>query len=300
MELVCLGNLTIDDVVLPDGQTFMANCGGDALYSGFGARLWLEQVGIVAPVGQDYPQAYLDQLRAAGWNLEGFCRRNTPGIRSWVLHETDGRRRFVLRSQIEDFLILSPSFNDIPIDWLTAAGFHIAAMELQAQEELAKNLGPLPATVSLDPRLEYIAGNEARLRRLIGQVDIFTPSHLEAEAFFGHGDSYQAAREFAEFGCRVVVIKQGEQGSLVYERASDRFWQIPPYPTTVVDVTGAGDAYCGGFLATYLRTGDLPLAGLAGAVSASFAIEAFGSIHMLKVDSQMAKARLKIMEDAQA
>jgi ribokinase len=237
-------------------------------------------------------------LRAAGWDLEGFCRRNIPGIRSWVLHETDGRRRFVLRSQIDDFLILSPSFNDIPADWLTAAGFHIAAMELQAQEELAKHLRPLPATVSLDPRLEYIAGNEARLRRLIGQVDIFTPSHLEAEAFLGHRDSYQAAREFAEFGCRVVVIKQGEAGSLVYERASDRFWQIPSFPTTVVDVTGAGDAYCGGFLATYLQTGDLPLAGLAGAVSASFAIEAFGSIHMLKVDSQMAKARLKRMEDA--
>jgi ribokinase len=170
-------------------------------------------------------------------------------------------------------------------------------MELAAQEELAEHLEPLPAVVSLDPRLEYIAGNKDRLQKLISKVNIFTPSHLEVEAFFGHQDDHRAARDFAGFGCDVVIIKQGEQGSLIYERVSNCFWQLPAVPTEVIDVTGAGDAYCGGFLANYVQTRDLPRAGLAGAVSASFAIEQFGSLHMLNGDRSRAAQRLTTLVD---
>jgi ribokinase len=297
VKIVCLGNLTIDDVVMPDGQTFMAHCGGDALYSGFGAHLWLDDIGIVTPVGLDFPQEYLDRIEAAGWDMDGFRRRHVPGIRSWVLHEDDGRRHFVLRSRADDFLVLSPRVDDIPAAWLDASGFHIAAMELAAQEELAEHLEPLPAVVSLDPRVEYIAGNKDRLQKLISKVNIFTPSHLEVETFFGHQDDRRAARDFADFGCDVVIIKQGEQGSLIYERVSNRFWQLPAVPTEVIDVTGAGDAYCGGFLANYVQTGDLPRSGLAGAVSASFAIEQFGSLHMLYGDRSRAAQRLTSLVD---
>lgn len=292
-RIVCLGNLTVDDVVLPDGQTEMGHCGSDAIYSGFGARLWLDEVGMVAPMGTDFPKTHMDHLAKLGIDLSGFPPRPVPSIRCWVLYEHDGRRNIILRSQPEDFLTLSPTMQDIPPSWLQAEGFHVAAMELESQEDLMSSLSPLAGIVSLDPRIEYIAGNEKRLLDMISKSDIFLPSHVEAEALFGHTDHRRAARQFAETGCPLVVITEGELGSLVYERATDRFWQIPAHPTRVVDPTGAGDAYCGGFLAEFLISRDPVRAGIAGAVSSSFCIEDFEPFHLGHTNRQDARRRFE-------
>jgi sugar/nucleoside kinase (ribokinase family) len=292
INLLCLGNLTIDDIVLPDGTTRMACFGGDTIYASLAASYWIDQVQFVAPLGNDFPLAHLAKLSQSGWSLQGLPRRDVPSIRNWVIYENDGRRTWVLRSDPGNFSSLSPTPADIPPAFQSPKAALILAMDLKSQEQLVTTLKAKGTLIALDPQENYIYGNEARIFKMLSDVDIFFPSQIEISRLLGHDNYQRAAQEFADIGCQVVVIKMGGEGSLIYQKSTAQIWKIPAYPTTVIDTTGAGDAYCGGFMAMYLDSGNLQKSGLAGTVSASFAVEDFGLSHMFSIAREMARDRL--------
>lgn len=293
LDLVCLGNVTIDDVVLYDGTTRMACFGGDAIYAALSARLWADAIELVAPVGRDYPAKHIARLQQAGLDLRGMPQREVPTHRNWVIYERDGRRTWVLRTDESNFFLLSPLTVDIPRVFRQTRAYLILAMDLAAQEDLVAGLRGEEAIIALDPQEDYILGNEARILKILEGVNVFLPSEVEVERILRHRDYYKAARQFAALGCEVVGIKLGAGGSLLYEARSDRFVRIPAAPANVVDTTGAGDSFSGGFMAHYLQTGDVVQAGLAGTVSASFAVEGFGLGHLFDITRPQAKARLE-------
>ncbi len=290
-DLICLGNLTIDDVILPDETQRLGCFGGDAIYSVLGASCWADTVSFVAPVGTDFPAEHLAHLRKAGWDTRGLPQRNIPSIRNWVIYKGDNERTWIMESNPDDYFALSPTLEDIPDDYLDAKAFMILAMDLASQETLAPQLRKR-GLVAVDPKEDYVAGNVERILALLKDVDIYMPSQEEVNLILGHRDYEKACRQFAELGAGIVVVKMGHDGSLIYERDRDVFTRIPIYPTKAVDATGAGDAFCGGFMAMYGKSGNLVEAGLAGAVSASFAIEDFGLTHMFALDRKEAQARL--------
>ena len=99
---------------------------------------------------------------------------------------------------------------------------------------------------------------------------------------------------FSTTGRNGVGVKMGARGLRLLLRGEQDWRQVPIYPAQVVDPTGAGDAFCGGFLVGLSRTGDPVRACLHGAVSASFIIEEFGVLHTLQVDAATANARLAL------
>ncbi len=134
---------------------------------------------------------------------------------------------------------------------------------------------------------------------MCGVVDAFLPSELEVSLLLGAGcDPREAAETFAGWGAPLVVIKRGAAGVLLYERDRNRFTTVPAYPARVVDVTGAGDTFCGGFAVGLQRTGDPLRAALMGIVSASFTIEAYGALHTLGVPRPVAEKRLDELAQA--
>ncbi len=77
-RLVCLGNFTIDDVYLPDGEV-KPNCmGGDALFAALGARLWEPRVQMVAPIGNDLPVSTLKAVQETNFEQIGLPKRAIP------------------------------------------------------------------------------------------------------------------------------------------------------------------------------------------------------------------------------
>ncbi len=294
-RLVCFGNLTIDDVVLPDGREQPGCIGGDALYAVLAARLWEPTAEMVAPIGADFPDAVLARIAAAGLSRDGLPARALPTLRNRVVYAADGSRTWTLYAMEDEFDALSPRTEDIPAAFRAADAVLVLAMTLSAQENLVTHFkggaGPL---VLLDPQEDYIAGNEPALRRLIARADVFLPSAEEVRRLLGHGDWAAAARTFAELGPAIVVIKLGEEGCLVYERARDRLTSVPAIPTGVLDTTGAGDCFCGAFAAALLQNpGDPVAAARAGTVAASFAVEGYGAEPMFAVSTDAARARLR-------
>lgn len=163
-----------------------------------------------------------------------------------------------------------------------SVGLHMAPISIRTQRylpEAARRYGV--CIVSADP------GERAMrpalmpyVEEMLAQVDIFLPSHQEAESLLRDEpagmDARRCAQWFADRGPRIVVLKLGANGVLVHERGGGRFWHVPALPVRVVDVTGAGDAFCGGFMAHFIQHGDPLRAAIAGAVSASFAVQDYG------------------------
>ena len=319
MQYFTSGGMRIDFVITADRQVHLREMGGNAIYSAVGARIWAAGVGILSRVGENYPQEWLARLERAGIRTAGVCQ--VPGwhdMRTFYRYldlqtrdDTEPERHFAelgvplpddLQGYVHstpdhdsrEFLPLSPRPEDLPASYLCARAAHLSPAGLATHRTLCAALAERNIRLTLDPGERYMKpALMEQVFAFLGCVDAFLPSEQEVQSMLGAGDPWQAALRFAEAGPQVVVIKAGSKGSLVYDARSQRRWHVPVYPAHVVDVTGAGDAYCGGFMVGYQETGDPVLAGCYGAVSASFVLEGFGALYATQFSRAQAEARLQ-------
>ena len=139
---------------------------------------------------------------------------------------------------------------------------------------------------------------DADCRRLLGDLGIRSFDDVEQRADKAKSELprvWEMAEAFSAMGCPLVVIKRGKVGQYVWDSHSKSRWHIPSYPTHVRDVTGAGDAYCGGFLVGYQRSQDPVEAALFGSVSASLTVEGVGPLYALDAHPALAEHRLNAL-----
>jgi ribokinase len=293
--LYAVGNLTIDDIVVwPTGQVWMGQAGGNVLYAALGAQIWWNPVRLLARRGLGYPDDAVEDIETRGIGLE-LISVNVPTLHNWALYEADGARQFVNHLNSGPNEAFTPRPDEIPAD-LEAAACHIAPMPTHQQLELVHRLARPKRLISFDLHESFIVGQEAEIYATLAQVDFFLPSRIEAERLYGTNDSEAAAKAFAEFGPKVVVIKIGAEGSLVYDAVECRLTHVAAFPADVRDTTGAGDAYCGGFLAGYLLSGEPVRAAVCGTVSASYVVETVGALATHRPTRVEAEERVAIVD----
>jgi ribokinase len=130
--------------------------------------------------------------------------------------------------------------------------------------------------LTLDTHEDEIAGKQQTYARLLPKLTAFLPSREEVRTWFGFDDPLRALPSLSGLGQRLTIIKMGHQGALVHDAEAGATWRVPAYQGPVIDPTGAGDAFCGGFLAGLSLGDDPPLATRRGVVSASYAIATHG------------------------
>lgn len=291
-KLVNFGNVTIDDVIKYDGTIQMGCLGGDVIYATAASRFFIDNVCMIAPIGNDYPATNMDLLHSLGISTKRLIVRNVPTHRNWVIYEDDGRRFWINRTDSKNIFTLSPLYSDIPTDSMDADGYLILAMDLAAQEDLVNGLRNSGRFIVLDPQEDYITGNEDRLMKIIGKVDIFMPSEIEVLRLLGHNDLDRAADEFYNAGCKKTVIKLGANGCFLYDKEHGIKENIPCYKTKAVDTTGAGDSFCGGFTAEYIQSRNMIQAAIAGTIAASFAVEDFSFQRLMSTTREQVEERI--------
>ena len=294
-RLFTLGNLTVDDIVIyDDARLYRASSGGDALFSAIGAWIWHKAVGLIARVGQAYPAQNIQQIEAAGIACH-LQRVPNPDIRNWALYEPDGRRQFVNHLGSGSYEQMSMRGEEIPAQCLGAPAYHIAPMPVEVQRGVLERLRTSPCLLTLDQFDQHLLDPQVQRTalELVARVDCYLPSHEEARYLYGADDPLAAARAFAALGVPVVCIKLGAEGALLYLGQTAEVCHIPVCPVQVVDPTGAGDAFCGGFLAGMLLTGDARIAACYGAVSASYVVQHVGALSLLGVDYRDSHTRLE-------
>ncbi len=272
-------SIIIDDLVFPDGQTQMGVLGGSGPQTAFGMKLWADSVGLVGGIGQGFPATAWEWLAAMAIDTAGVrSYAHHPTLRAWQIFEEDGRRTQVWRTQgraIPEQLALR--YADLPASYQQAHGFHYGVHPDQPNLAVAAALRANGVTVGIEPfKHAERPLSPSALQALVGAAPIFSPNQYEVATMTGIHEPLEQIRHLVAAGAQIIALRLGAQGSLVHRADRDETWQIPAYPSAVVDACGAGNAYCGGFLVGWLQTGDLRLAGLYGSVAASFLVEQVG------------------------
>jgi sugar/nucleoside kinase (ribokinase family) len=153
-------------------------------------------------------------------------------------------------------------------------------------------------TIVLDPSQEYMEPGFAReMPALLKGITAFLPAEEEARSFFRPASPsvWEMAEDLCAMGCRYTVIKRGAGGVCAIDSSTRERWIVPAYPARMRDVTGAGGAFDGGFLAGLSETGDLLEACMCGIVSASLSIEGTGALYAVDAHPDLAGARLNAL-----
>jgi len=324
---VVAGRLRRDTILPPNGRPLIDVPGGNLLYAAAGLGIWEKDIGLLSRVGEDYPHKWIRSFEQRGLDTGGIRILAEPLDLRFFLAYTDLQTaqdgnpvahfaRLGLtfpkalfgyqpsREGMDDkakSLPSSPRPADIPADYLDARSAHLCPMDYLAHSRLLAAFQQAKVTtISLDPGDGYlIPALWDEVRIMLHGLTVFLPSEEELRGlFWGRtNDLWEMAEAVGSFGCELVVIKRGGRGQFLYEADSRKRWDIPAYPARLSDPTGAGDSFCGGFLAGYRKTYDPLLAALHGNVSASLNIEGSGAFHVQDALPGLAQARLEALKD---
>ena len=319
--LVCAGSLTLDNVMTAEDRVLPRMPGGNVIYSGLGARLWHPRVGLVSRAGADFPEESLARLGRRGLDVAGVRRLPDPhGMNVAFRYAPDGSRvrrfppeavalipeaeraRFVdygagaVEDRFRVWSAFAPDGADLPDAWLPAlAGLHCAAMPVAHHRSIAARVRvEAPnAWVQVDSPWydeRELARDEAS--PLLALIDALLPSLDDLVRAAPATAIEGSIADLVGRGARLLVLKLGDKGCRLLRPGAAPVAVPACQGTPVVELTGAGDAFCGGFLAGLHLTGDPFEAALRGTVSASFAIEAPGFEGLMRDRRDEAEARL--------
>jgi sugar/nucleoside kinase (ribokinase family) len=276
MSLVVVGSIAFDAVETPFGRRDRM-LGGSAVHFSLAASFFTD-VRVVGPVGEDFGDSEYEVLHSRGVNTEDIERIEGGKTFFWRGHyEFDLNTAHTDDTQLNVFGDFQPKLSDESKD---ADVLFLANIQPDLQREVREQCTNA-RLVGLDSMNLWIETAKDSLTRTIGGVDLVFMNDAELRMLTEQPNLLRAAREVMALGPRSVIAKQGEYGAALFEE--NHFFALPAYPLeTVLDPTGAGDSFAGGFLG-YLASQEstdeatLRRAMTFGSVLASFNVEDFGT-----------------------
>lgn len=326
-NFIIVGKLTREYLLPPQGSPIIDSPGGNLLYTAGGLAVWDKSIGLIARINSDYPQEWLTKLKNRGFDIRGIeTVQENFDLRSFVAYTNTHERshtsavsHFARReltfpktllgyhppddsqNDLRTIDVASPSALDVPRDYRDVTHVHLCPFDFASQSQMVNLFKDASKqTVTLDPAPAYMTPRFWRELRLVLQgITAFHPSEEEVRAlFWGEtNDLWEMAKQISEYGVKFVIIKRGSQGQIMYDSLNKKKYEIPAYPSRVADPTGAGDAFCGGFLAGFQKTNDPLQAVLYGNISASLKVEGSGPFYPLDVMPGLADARLHALKE---
>lgn len=278
-DIVSVGHFAIDSIFLPDRNTPFIVLGGSVAYASFAARRLDASVSVVSKVGNDFPKAYLWWLEQEGVNLSGIVMAQNAQTTRFELKYSNNlsNRELRLKSKAPPITV-----DDLPKS-LKAKTIHIAPIAGEVTYKVAKKLRSCAQWLSLDPqglvRSFDEKGNVIRGsltdKCMLELIDIYKSSSDEIKAVTGMSTQKSAIKAVHDYGVETVIVTLGMKGAVL--SVEETVYKIPAYKSKkVVDPTGAGDVFIGGFLVEYVRGENLLWCACVGSAAASLVVEAAG------------------------
>jgi sugar/nucleoside kinase (ribokinase family) len=297
MPITVVGSIAFDAVKTPFGERERM-LGGAAVHFALAASFF-DEVRVVGPVGDDFGAAELDVLRRRAVDVSDIERVDGGKTFFWRgEYGWDLNSRETLDTQLGVFEGFSPKLSE---NSKSSDVLFLANIQPDLQLDVRSQL-PDARFVALDSMNLWIDIARDSLVRAIESVDCVILNDAELRQLTGKPNVLTAAREVIGWGPRAVVAKQGEYGAALV--TGEGFFSLPAYPLEeVIDPTGAGDTFAGGFVGYLAHHSDqeidhvlLTRAMAFGTALASFNVEAFGTERVERLSGHEITARVEDLE----
>lgn len=273
MSILVVGSVAFDSVETPFGKAEEV-LGGSATYFSTSAS-YFSEVKLVAVVGTDFPGEHIEKLKSHNIDLEGLKKVEGRTFRWKGRYEYDLNQAHTLDTQLNVFSAFDP---EIPESYRDSQYVFLANIDPDLQLKVLDQVRN-PRLVACDTMNFWIEGKPDALKRLLKRVEVCVINEAEAREFADEASLVKAANRILSWGPRVLIVKRGEYGALMFDGKS--VFSAPAYPLEdIYDPTGAGDSFAGGLIGYLANTGDVSEANIRkaiifGSVMASFNVEAF-------------------------
>ena len=284
-DIAVVGHFSIDTILLPSRTRPFVILGGAATYTSFAAKRLEATVSVISKVGGNFPDAYLWWLEQEGVNISGVTKLADEQTTCFELRYSEDYSERALKLKSKGSPI-TPA--DVPKDF-HAKAIHVAPIANEVSYELVEHLKKCADILSLDPqgllRSFDEAGNVTETasidNRILGLVNIYKSSQNEIYALTGKSELKPAIKAIHDFGVETVIVTMGAKGSVL--SVGGAHYEIEAAPSEVmVDPTGAGDVFIGGFLTEYLRQKESLWCACVGSAAASLVVEGIGPTYFGK------------------
>ncbi|MEQ9187224.1 MAG: PfkB family carbohydrate kinase [Cryomorphaceae bacterium] len=293
-KTVVVGTMAFDSLETPFGKADSI-VGGAATYIGLSASYFTEGIQMVSVIGDDFPEEYLTGLQSRGIRLDGVEKRKGEKSFFWAgRYHNDMNTRDTLDTQLNvlaDFSPVLPEADRSP-DFLMLGNL-TPSVQMQVIDQVEKR----PKLVVLDTMNFWMEVALDELKQVLKKVDVVTINDEEARMLSGEYSLVKAAQKIISMGPRVLIIKKGEHGALLFNK--EEVFYAPALPLEeVFDPTGAGDTFAGGFIGHLAATQDIGFENMKraiifGSAMASFCVERFGTERLLNLTKKEIDNRVK-------
>jgi len=275
VDAVIVGTMALDSIETPFGKA-EGVLGGSATYASYAASFFCRP-GIVAVVGEDFPQDALQILGKRNISLDGLKKeKNAKTFRWQGSYEYDMNEAKTLKTELNVLASFKP---DLPAEYRDARFIFLGNIDPQLQLDVLSQIRS-PNLVIADTMNFWIEHKREKVKEVIKKIDVLLLNDGEARELFETPNLSRAGKSALGMGPRAVIIKKGEHGALLFTRAAH--FSAPSYPLeNVVDPTGCGDCFGGGLTGFLAKTDDVSewnvrKAMIYGSAIASHNTEGFG------------------------
>ena len=298
MSLLVVGTVAFDAIETPFGKTDKI-VGGAASYISLAASYFTKDIQLVSVIGDDFPDSFLNTLKLQGIKLDGLQIKKGEKSFFWSgKYHNDLNNRDTIDTQLNVLANFDPI---VPESSKNYEFLMLGNLVPAVQQSVISQLSSRPKLIVLDTMNFWMDIAMDELKKTIARIDVLTINDSEARQLSGEYSLVKAAQKILEMGPKVLVIKKGEHGALLFNKEEVFFAPALPLEE-VFDPTGAGDSFAGGFIGYLAKTKDISFENMKraiifGSAMASFTVERFGTEKLIGLTQDQINERVQQFVD---
>lgn len=295
MKLTVVGSVAFDAIETPHGKTDKI-IGGAGTYICLSASYFSANPGAIAVVGGDFPESYFNVLKQHSVDLEGIQIKKDEKTFFWAgKYQQNMNQRDTLVTELNVLENFDPI---VPESYQGTDYLMLGNLSPVVQRTVIERLEKRPKLIVMDTMNFWMDIMLDELLKTIKMVDVLCINDEEARQLSGEYNVIKAAKKVLEMGPSTLIIKRGEHGAFLFSKSGEIFYSPAAIVENVIDPTGAGDTFVGGFIGYIAQKNDtswetLKSAVVAGSAMASFTIEEFGTDGLQNIDAVEIDKRIK-------
>ena len=298
MSLLVVGTVAFDAIETPFAKTDKI-IGGAATYICHSASFFSKKTNLVSVVGEDFPNKAINSLKDKGVDVEGLQIKKGRKTFFWSgKYHNNMNSRDTLKTELNVLEDFDPI---VPKQYTKSEFLMLGNLMPSVQKRVLEQMQERPKLIVLDTMNFWMDNFMPDLKQALKNTDVLTINDDEARQLSGEYSLLIAAKKILTMGPKYLIIKKGEHGAILF--GEDKMFYSPAVMLeNVIDPTGAGDTFAGGFtgfLASKKSIGweEKKQAIFAGAVLASFTCEEFGTKRLAELTKKDLQERVKKLQE---